>query len=139
MHLLIFRLTSLLLNCAENLRTLFPLTAFKNAPNPKFVQNLSQRLFLGVPVRGTEICKKFAPKNNRWGKFWTNLGFGAFLNAVRRKSACNRKLWRKRGKSTGEGAAMLILNQHAGQRLRRHVIGDDDVIQTKERAKTKSS
>ena len=28
-------------------RNLFPLTAFKNAPNPKFVQNLSQRLFLG--------------------------------------------------------------------------------------------
>ena len=39
------------------LRSLFPLTAFKNAPNPKFVQNLSQRLFLGVPVRGSKICK----------------------------------------------------------------------------------
>ena len=38
-----------------SLRTLSPLTAFKNARNPKFVQNLSQRLFLGVPVRGTEI------------------------------------------------------------------------------------
>ena len=34
------------------LRTLFPLTAFKNARNPKFVQNLSQRLFLGVPNQG---------------------------------------------------------------------------------------
>ena len=88
------------------LRNLFPLTAFKNAPNPKFVQNLSQRLFLGVPVRGSKICKRIVkiclktgifrqnfdnffqifapltgtPKNNR---FWTNLGFGAFLNAVR--------------------------------------------------------
>ena len=28
------------------------------------------------PLTGT-------PKNNRWDKFWTNLGFGAFLNAVR--------------------------------------------------------
>ena len=43
----------------EPLRTLFPLTAFKNAPNPKFVQNLSQRLLLGVPIRGTEIAQKF--------------------------------------------------------------------------------
>ena len=25
------------------------------------------------------------PKKNRWDKFWTNLGFGAFLNAVRGK------------------------------------------------------
>ena len=25
------------------------------------------------------------PQNNRWDKFWTNLGFGAFLNAVRGK------------------------------------------------------
>ena len=39
------------------LRTLFPLTAFKNARNPKFVQNLSQRLFWGVPVTGAEIWK----------------------------------------------------------------------------------
>ena len=30
------------------------------------------------PLTGT-------PKNNRWDKFWTNLGFGAFLNAVRGK------------------------------------------------------
>ena len=42
------------------LRTLFPLTAFKNARNPKFVRNLSQRLFLGVPVRGTEIWKNLS-------------------------------------------------------------------------------
>ena len=39
------------------LRTLFPLTAFKNAPNPKFVQKLSRQLFFGVPVRGTGIVK----------------------------------------------------------------------------------
>ena len=92
------------------LRNLFPLTAFKNAPNPKFVQYLSRRLFLGVLVGGgknlkkiVKICKtvifrqirtiffKFLaprlepPKNNRRDKFWTNLGFGAFLNAVRGK------------------------------------------------------
>ena len=45
---------------AHALRTLFPLTAFKNARNPKFVRNLSQRLFLGVPVRGTEIWKNLS-------------------------------------------------------------------------------
>ena len=93
------------------LRTLRPLTAFKNAPNPKFVKNLSRRLFFGVPIRGTQICQKFVkilkndnfrtkvfqifdrclanwapligtPKNNRRDKFLTNLGFGVFLNAV---------------------------------------------------------
>ena len=42
------------------LRALFPLTAFKNARNLKFVQNLSQRLFWGVPVRGTEIWKNLS-------------------------------------------------------------------------------
>ena len=42
------------------LRTLLPLTAFKNARNPKFVQNLSQRLFWGLPVKGTEICKNLS-------------------------------------------------------------------------------
>ena len=40
--------------CCE---TFFPLTAFKNARNPKLVQNLSQRLFLGVPVRGPKVWK----------------------------------------------------------------------------------
>ena len=40
------------------LRAPLPLTAFKDAPNPKFVQNLSQRLFLRVPVRRTGICPK---------------------------------------------------------------------------------
>ena len=39
------------------MRTPLPLTAFKNAPNPKFVQNLSH-------------C---------WDKFWTHFGFGAFF------------------------------------------------------------
>ena len=97
--------------CRHDLRTLFPLTAFKNARNPKFVQNLSQRLVWGVPVRGTEIWKNLSkivrklpflsqisdkffqisvpltgtPQNNRWDKFWTNLGFRAFLKAVRGK------------------------------------------------------
>ena len=54
------------------LRTLFPLTAFKNARNPKFVQNLSQRLFWGVPVRGTEIWKNLS-------KIWKTVIFGQFL------------------------------------------------------------
>ena len=35
-----------------------------------------------IPVRLTGT-----PENNRWDKFWTNLGFGAFLNAVRGKRA----------------------------------------------------
>ena len=101
--------SSSILNCEP----FFPLRAFKNAPNPKFVQNLSRRLFFGVPIRRTQICQKFAenlkicpeivvfqffgnfsqiwvpligtPKNNHRDKFWTNLGFGAFLNAVRGK------------------------------------------------------
>ena len=85
----------------------------KNAPNPKFVQNLSRRLFSGFQSGGPKFVKnlskiwkfvrKFSffkfptnfwriwvpltgtPKNNRRDKFWTNLGFGAFLNAVRGK------------------------------------------------------
>ena len=66
-----------------NLRTLFPLTAFKNAPNPKFVQNLSRRLLFGVPIRGTQFCQKFVEnlKNDNFRtnfqifvKFLTNLG-----------------------------------------------------------------
>ena len=107
-------------NYRPELRTLFPLTAFKNARNPKFVQNLSQRLFLGVPVRGTKIwkiCQNLkngnfrtnfdnffqifvpltgTPKNNRWDKFWTNLGFRAFLSAVRGKRV--RKTWEASGR-----------------------------------------
>ena len=49
----------------QALRTLFLLTAFKNARNPKFVRNLSQRLFLGVPVRGTEIWKNLSKFEKR--------------------------------------------------------------------------
>ena len=89
--------------------------SIQNAPNPKFVQNLSQPLFLGVPVRGSKICQNLLenhrfqiltnssqildpltgpPQNNRWDKFWTNLGFGAFLNDVRGKRFRNsRGLW----------------------------------------------
>ena len=40
--------------------TFFPLQHSKNAPNPKFVQNLSQQLFWGVLVRGSKICKKLS-------------------------------------------------------------------------------
>ena len=39
----------------------FSLTAFKNALN----QNSSQRLFWGVPVRGTGICQEFVKKQKR--------------------------------------------------------------------------
>ena len=65
------------------MRTLFPLTAFKNAPNPKFVKNLSRRLFFGVPIRGTQICQKFVENLKIcpeivvfqiFDKFLTNLG-----------------------------------------------------------------
>ena len=63
----------------QGLRTLFPLTAFKNAPNPKFVQNLSRRLFFGVPIRGTQICQKFV-ENLRNDNFRTNFQiFDKFL------------------------------------------------------------
>ena len=45
------------------LRTFFPLTAFKNARNPKFVQKSKicpSDCFGGVPVRGTEIWKNLS-------------------------------------------------------------------------------
>ena len=38
----------------------FSLTAFKNAPNPKFVQNLSRRLFFGVPIGGPKFVKNMS-------------------------------------------------------------------------------
>ena len=48
------------------------LTAFKNARDPKFVQNLSRRLFWGVPVRGTEIWKSLSKfvRKSPFFKFW---------------------------------------------------------------------
>ena len=61
----------------------FPLQHSKNAPNPKFVQNLSRRLSFWVPIRGTQICQKIFKKlkngNFRtnfqiFDKFLTNLG-----------------------------------------------------------------
>ena len=66
-----------------DLRALRPLTAFKNAPNPKLVQNLSRRLFFGIPIRGTQIChncvKKLKNDNfqtnvSNFDKFLANLG-----------------------------------------------------------------
>ena len=48
-----------------------PLQPSKNARNPKFVQNLSRRLFWGVPVRGTEfgkICQNLS-ENYRFSNF----------------------------------------------------------------------
>ena len=54
--------------------TRFPLAAFKNAPNPKFVQNLSRRLFLGVPIRETGICQNLSEsyRFSSFDKFLTN-------------------------------------------------------------------
>ena len=53
------------------------------------------------------------PQNNRWDKFWTNLGFGAFLNAVRGKRVRNsRSLGPDEGrgpKLRGRGAGSLFL------------------------------
>ena len=87
-----------------------------SAPNPKFVQNLSQTIVFGGSSQGdqkfvkklSKICKtdnfqtnfqifdKFfsdfwspwlePPKTIARDRFWTNLGFGVFLNAVRGKS-----------------------------------------------------
>ena len=57
----------------------------------KFVKNLKNGNFrtifdkffqISVPLTGT-------PQNNRWDKFWTNLGFRAFLKAVRGKRVRN--------------------------------------------------
>ena len=67
------------------LRTLFPLTAFKNARDPKFAQNSSQRLFWGVPVRGTEIWKivsKFVRKLPFFFQFLTNFTLVALQDWV---------------------------------------------------------
>ena len=50
----------------------FSPSSLQNARNPKFVQNLSQRLFWGVPVRGTEIWKNLS-------KFVRTVIFGQFL------------------------------------------------------------
>ena len=94
------------------LRTLRPLTAFKNAPNPKLVQ-----FFFFVPTRGAWICQEFVgnfkndifranfqifdkfltnsvsligtPKKNIVG---TNLGFRGVLNAVRGQRVRKRRL-----------------------------------------------
>ena len=40
------------------LRTLFPLTAFKNAPNPKFCPKFVPTIFFGVAIRGFQICRE---------------------------------------------------------------------------------
>ena len=59
---------------------LFPLTAFKNAPNPKFVQNSSRQLSFGAPISGTQKLaenSKFCPEIvvfQFFDKFLTNLG-----------------------------------------------------------------
>ena len=52
----------------------------------KFVKRTFSTNFGQIPVPLTGI-----PENNRWDKFWTNLGFGAFLNAVRGKGVCKKR------------------------------------------------
>ena len=91
-----------------------PLTAFKCPPNPKFVQNRFSGSNQGDPnlskirpnIEKKDCFRTYSSifgefwgpsvanlKINRWRKFWTNLGFRAFLNAVSDRSF--RKEWQK--------------------------------------------
>ena len=58
------------ISLGQELRTLFPLTAFKNTPNPKFVQNLSQRLFFvwdkWIMPRCDAIPQRYLDDPQRW-------------------------------------------------------------------------
>ena len=104
----------------QDLRNLFPLSySIRKHPEPqicpkicprdyfggfqsggpsKFVKNLSEiavRIFFSL-TKCSQISDPPTdwlepPKNNPWDKFWTNLGFGAFSNAVRGKRF--RKSW----------------------------------------------
>ena len=96
------------------LRTLFPLTALKNAPNPKICPKFVLAIVFGGSGQGewhfSKICQNWktfifghiltnfwqipvpligTSKNcfNHWDRFWT-MGFGAFLHAVRGKRVC---------------------------------------------------
>ena len=77
----------------------------------KICQNLSEnyrfsnfdKFFqISVPLTGT-------PQNNRWDKFWTNLGFQAFLKAVGGKSVRNPKPPETRKKKIGNTMAHEII------------------------------
>ena len=54
----------------------------QNLKNGNFRTNFDKFFQISVPLTGT-------PQNNRWDKFWTNLGFWAFLKAVRGKRVRN--------------------------------------------------
>ena len=56
----------------------FGKTCQKFEKNGNFRTNFDKFFQISVPLTGT-------PQNNRWDKFWTNLGFRAFLKAVRGK------------------------------------------------------
>ena len=65
---------------------------------PKFVENLPKKLkttvlrqFFNFSVNFRQIWLLLngTPKSNHRDKFWTNLGFGAFLNAVRGRRVRN--------------------------------------------------
>ena len=108
----------------HSLRTLPPLTAFKNAPTPNLSKMCPDNCFSGLQSRGLEIIENVcvheprkwtifrrvlsvsdtllaisrppngALKNNCWDRFWTSLGVGAFLNAVRAVGAFAAKTWK---------------------------------------------
>ena len=87
----------------------FPPHSLRKRPKPQICPKFVPAIVFGVPVRGTEIWKNLSkfvenyrfsnfdkffqisvtltgtPKNNRWDKFRTNLGFRAFSKAVRGK------------------------------------------------------
>ena len=73
-----------------------PLYSIKKSPEPKTCSKFVLMIVFRVPSRGARNCRKFvqtlknqsvsldsSPKNNRQDKLWTNLSFGAFLNAIR--------------------------------------------------------
>ena len=105
------------------LRALFPLTTFKNAPNPKFVQNLSQRLFLEFQS-GVKNLSKIENGNFRtnFDTFLTNsyfarpqktfvgfflrvcLGIGEFFSGLRFSRNEARKLLKKFGENSEQNS-----------------------------------
>ena len=91
----------------ECLEPFFPLQDSKKRPEPQICPKFVPAIVFGGSSQGdwnwSKICPKItvcqiltnfwqiqvplteATQNNLWGKFWTNLGFGAFLKAVRGK------------------------------------------------------
>ena len=98
--------------CAQSCEPSSPLQHSKKPRTPNLSKNCPNDCFSGFQSKGPKFVKKGhfpanffklsgqfltnlvplirTPKNNRRDKFWTNLGFGAFSNAVRGRRA--RKL-----------------------------------------------